>query len=359
MLKKLILLLLLCFRLPAFAQVNVQFIAETNGRNLNGLLNCHVISQFQRIAATLVITVTERQAGTVCRISTPEFTLLPGDNRLPLAAARGAAIQFGDNRLGQMTGLNRTFPEGDYDYCYEFSFSHSDNPPFEQCFSYALAPFAELNLVDPYDEDVICDKRPLLTWQPLIPAVAGARYRLTLAEIKTGQSATEALNYNLLLIDQANLVSPVLTYPSVAKELQNKKKYAWQVTAYVDQTILNRSEIWAFTVDCRDSLEKAPDPFAFREIEDLLLGNSYVARGSIKFALRNPYAAQRLKYTIRALDYPDKKIHGLPAVKLLNGANFLVIDLTGNGAFQKNRYYVMDITMPDGTVKSLRFLYDE
>src|SRR4051794_39509556 len=141
MVKKIILILLVCWRLPALAQVTVQFIPETNGRNLDGLLNCHVINQFQRISATLVITVTERQGGTVCRISTPEFTLVPGDNRLPMAAARSATIQFGDNRLGKMTGLNRIFPEGDYDYCYEFSFSHTDNAPFEQCFSYTLAPF--------------------------------------------------------------------------------------------------------------------------------------------------------------------------------------------------------------------------
>ncbi|MEO3404976.1 DUF928 domain-containing protein [Mucilaginibacter sp. CAU 1740] len=359
MIKKIMFFLLLGCCAPAFAQINVQFVPETNGRNLNGLLNCRIINQVQPARVTLTITVTERQSGTVCKIVTPGFSLPTGSNPIPLAAARGAMIQFSDNRLGQLTSRSRIFQEGDYEYCYEISFEHSDNAPLEQCFSYTLAPFSELNLIDPYDEDVICDKRPVLTWQPLVPAIPGARYRLTLTEIKKGQSATEALNYNLPLIDQANLISPVLTYPPIAKELQNKKKYAWQVTAYMDQTILNRSEIWQFKVDCADTAKTVRDDHIYRDIEDLAGGNYYVARGYVKFALVNSYQEQKLIYRVYALEDQDKKIRGLPAVKIQNGRNQVIIDLTGNSAFKKGQFYIMEIRMPGGGLKNLRFSYDE
>jgi hypothetical protein len=351
------LLLFLCFYLPGLAQITVQFIPETYGRNVNGLFACRLTNLNQKQVVSMVITVNERKGGIVCQVNVPEFTLLPGTNPIPVTAAHSAGIKFGSGRLGQITGRSGSFPEGDYEYCYEISFQHSDNPPMEQCFSYTLAPFAELNLIDPYNQDKICDKRPVLTWQPLIPAILGSRYQLVLTEIKDGQSPTEALNYNLPIINQSNLSSPVLPYPPIARELQNKKKYAWQVTAYKDQTILNRSDIWEFTIDCQDSVKKVIDDGGYRNIEDLLKGNFYIAKGYIKFALVNPYEAQKLKYEITSINNINKKIKGLPKIDLVNGLNKIIIDLYENGTLSAGQYYIMKVKLPNGSTKSLRFLY--
>jgi hypothetical protein len=173
------LLLLVLLSASAHAQLSFQFVPEINGRNLDGLFACRISNMTQqKIAAVMTITVTERKAGTVCLVQIPEFAIFPGSNPLPISAARSASIRFSTGRLGQLTGFNKSFPEGDYDYCFSLSFPHSDNPPAEQCFSYLLAPFADLNLLDPYNNDMICDRRPILTWQPLIPNVPGAQYQL-------------------------------------------------------------------------------------------------------------------------------------------------------------------------------------
>lgn len=355
----LISLLLLFSASGALAQITFQFIPEINGRNIDGLFSCRIAAPAASIRGVLSITVRERVAGTICVIRTPEFIIRPGANPIPVAAARGAAIRFSNNRTGQLTGATRAFPQGDYEYCYSLTISGSDNPPVEQCFDYTLEPFAELNLIDPYDKDKICDKRPLLTWQPLIPAIPGALYQLVLSEIKSGQSPTEALNYNLPLVNQSGVVSPVLPYPSIAPELESKKRYAWQVTAYKDRTILNRSQVWEFTVDCRDSVKKQPDSSSFRSIQDLQRGNFYIADRQLKFALVNPYQAQDLQYEIYAVTGSGKKVKHLPKVKLLNGANRIMIDLGDTGAFTDNRYYIIYVTLPNGDKKSLRFLYQD
>ncbi|AYL93828.1 DUF928 domain-containing protein [Mucilaginibacter celer] len=339
------------------AQINVQFVPEIYGRNISGLFNCQFINAGARRQATLTISVSERNAGLIAMIRVPEFVIAPGSSPLPVTVARSAAIQIADNRLGRLAKQSNMFPEGDYDYCFELTFTGSDLGPQEQCFSYALAPFADLNLIDPYDGESNCNKRPLFTWQPLIPAVPGSYYQLVLAEIKNGQSATEAINYNLPLINQQNITTPLLTYPSIVRDLETGKKYAWQVSAYKDQTVLNRSEIWEFTVSCTDSIKKKVDTESFREIDDLSRGNFYISTGHIKFAIVNSYEQQPLNYEIVPVDAPEKKIKHLPKVKLEPGKNFIDLDISALGSFKNDKYYLMNISLRNGVVKSLRFVY--
>ncbi len=357
MLKHYITLLLLVFSLSVFGQVTVQFIPELYGRNVDGLFRCSMINSGPAVSASLSITVKERKAGTVCTIKTTQFNIPPGNNFIPFSTARGAAIQFANNSTGRLTSTTRAFPEGDYEYCYTVNFTRADLLPTEQCFDYLLAPFAELNLIDPYDKDKICDVRPLLTWQPLIPGVAGSAYQLVLAEVKEGQNPTEALNYNLPVINQRSIISPVLPYPSIAPALEKGKTYAWQVTAYKDETVLNRTEIWSFKIDCQDTVKKVM--YSFRDIEDLLKGNYYIAVGQIRFAVTNPYKPQDLKYEIRSISKPNQKIRHLPNVKLENGHNQITIDLGLSNSFADQDYYILTVWLPNGTVKSLRFLYQE
>ncbi|MCQ6957543.1 DUF928 domain-containing protein [Mucilaginibacter aquariorum] len=349
-----------CFLLFISSRLSAQvsFIPEIYGRNVNGLFSCRITGGLISTPAKLTITVKERASGVICAIRTPEFNLLPGTNPIPLTAARSAAIQFSNNRIGQISASTRSFPEGDYEYCFSITFTRSDNPPVEQCFDYTLAPFAELNLIDPYNKDKICDKRPLLSWQPLLPAIPGALYQLVLAEVKSGQTPTEALNYNLALVNQSGIMSPTLPYPSIAKELENKKKYAWQVTAYKNQTILNRSEIWEFAIDCKDSMKRTAAN-GYRDIEDLSKGNFYIATGVLSFSFINAFGEGKLNYEIFGIDNPQKKIKHLPKLKIINGTNQIDIDLYDIGSFKNNTFYILKVTLPDGKVKNLRFIYRE
>lgn len=356
--RKLVLTFLLFCTLRVSGQISVLFVPEINGRTTEGLFGCRILNPFQKQTATLTITVSERSQGTVLIVKTPQFTIAPGSNPLPLSIARGATIQFSNNKIGSLIRVNHILPEGDYEYCFSLTYVHSDNPPDEQCFNYTLTPFAELNLIDPYNKDKICDKRPLLTWQPLIPGVPGAYYQLVLTQVNSGQSPTEALNYNLPLINQSNIISPVLPYPSVARDLVTGKTYAWQVTAYKDQTVLNRSEVWSFIIDCQDSVKKVNE-VSFRDIEDLARGNYYIAEGAIRFATVNAYAQQDLRYEIAPVNAPDRKVGKLPKLKLKNGTNQLTIDLSNSKLIRDNQYYILTIWLPNGTIKNLRFLYRE
>ncbi len=342
---------------PILAQVSVQFIPEINGRNVNGLFNCQLINAELPHQAVLTIRVSERNAGTVCLIKTPEFNLPTGVITVPINAARGANIEFANNDSGRLTSLNNAFPAGDYEYCYNLDILGADNTPTDQCFSYNLAPFADLNLIEPYDQEKINNNRPLLTWQPLIPGVPGAYYQLVLTEIKKNQNATEAINYNLTIINQLNIVSPILPFPSIVRELEHSKKYAWQVTAYKNQTILTRSEIWEFTVNSPLPANKVIEDTGYRNIEDMLGGNYYIANGELRFAVINSYEDQNLNYSITPLSNVKTKIRKLPKLKLVSGSNMIKMDLYAIGSFTNGDSYLLEVNLPNGNVKSLRFLY--
>lgn len=355
--KHYITLFIICLSYSVSAQVSVQFIPEINGRNVNSLFNCQLINAELPHQATLSISVNERNAGTICLIKTPQFTLPTGVITVPVNAARVASIQFSNSNSGRLTSLNNAFPAGDYEYCYTLNLIGADTDPAEQCFTYNLAPFAELNLIEPFDQEKITNKRPILTWQPLLPGVPGAYYQLVLTEIKNNQNATEALNYNLPIINQLNIVSPILPFPSIVRELEHNKKYAWQVTAYKNQTVLNRSEIWEFTVNSPMPAKKVVDDTGYRNIEDMLGGNYYIANGELRFAVINSYAAQKLQYQIQPLSHINAKIKRLPKLNLANGSNMIKIDLQATGSFIHGDSYILEVTLPNGSVKSLRFLY--
>ena len=358
--RRLLIYVLLFFALPSSAQVSFQFIPELYGRTMNGLFNCRIISTGGRRTATLTITVTERRNGMVALIHTTPFTVGAGSNVIPYSAISGASIQYANNNIAVVGRQHGYFPQGQYEYCFTLNFNDKQNQSLaEQCFDYELVPFAELNLIDPYDKDQVCETRPVLTWQPLIPGIPGSYYQLVLSEIKSGQSPVEALNYNLPIVNQSNITATVLPYPPIAHELERGKRYVWQVTAYKDQTILNRSEVWEFTIGCKDTVAKKLTENGYRDISDLIKGNFYVANGAIRFAVNNSYKSQKLKYEIKSLQDGDKTIKGLPKIALDKGDNKVLIDLSNMSVFTDGGFYVMNVWLPDGTLKSLRFIYYE
>ncbi|MFD0794728.1 DUF928 domain-containing protein [Mucilaginibacter litoreus] len=358
--RSIVTMLSLLLSISVSGQITVNFIPELNGRNMEGLLGFQLINQNTAVRAQVTITVNERRAGTVLRVRTPEFTVTSGSTYLSANIARSSTVQFSQDKIGNLIARSRTFPQGDYDYCFTVKIAGSDLPPDDQCFSYTLEPFADMSLIEPFNGESICEKRPLMTWQPLLPVVPGASYQLVLAEVKRGQSPTEALNYNLPVINQRNLYAPMLPYPSIAPELVSSKKYAWQVTAYKDQTILSRSDVWQFTLNCPDSLQKPVDTVsAYRDVEDLARGNLYVAKGYLRFALTNPYGEQAMNYTVHPVSEPSKKMRGLGKISLNTGDNYIIIDLAANGRFRAGKYYILEIRLPNGTVRNLRFLYED
>ncbi|TKC55290.1 DUF928 domain-containing protein [Pedobacter hiemivivus] len=358
--KVLIFIVFIAFSCSVSAQVSVHFIPEVYGRSLDGLMNASIMNAAEKRNVRLLVTVTEEKGGKILRIMTPPFTIVPGNNGIPPAAVRSANVQMGNGDMAGFIQRNGYFPQGNYEYNYAVvSAVAIEEVIVEQIFEQEVLPPAPLDLIEPFNEDKICNRQPLLTWQPSMPNIIGTMYELLMVEIKDRQSPVEALNYNLPIVKQKGIMTPMLLYPPSSKDLIEGKRYAWQVTAYKGQTIINRSEVWEFKLDCKEEEEPAEDDNGYRDIDDLFKGNFYIAHGVVKFALVNSYDEQPLKYTITCITDPKQKTRSLPKVKLKKGKNKINIDLSNNFSFKDGYSYILKASLPNGMSKSLRFIFKD
>lgn len=360
--RKICCLIALLYTISVQAQLSFQFIPELHGRNPDGLFQVTVLnSTGSPLPNTrLVMRVTAKGVGEVLRVQVPNVTLQTGINRLLPSHTTNAQVQFGGHTLARMVKQGNYFPEGEYEYC--FILEEGNKPSglgaelARECFPYTVEALSPVSLIDPFNKQVLCHKMPTLTWQPVLPAINGLQYQLTLAEVKEKQTPVEAFYYNIPLVNARGLINTYLPYPAYSKPLDTGKTYVWQVTAYKADLILSRSEVWTFRIGC-DEEKKAEPNEGYRNIEDLALGNFYLAKGSVKFALYNPYAETKLTYSVQCLNEPGRKIRRLPEVILRKGSNLVRIDLEDNSAFKDGDTYLMKVQLPGGVEKQLRFIY--
>ncbi len=356
-------LFLVCFiSTEVLAQVSVDFIPAISGTTIDGLMNVRITNIGAKKTVRLEIVVnSDDEVGSVqmVHILTAPFDIHAGSNIIPPSVIRTAQVKIGTSEPARFLQQNGYFPSGQYSYDYKVIMVATHEVLVEQTFVHDLQPAAPLNLIEPYDKDEICELRPLLSWQPHIPMTVGVQYQVVIAEIKVKQNGIEALQYNLPVVNQRGVSANLMMYPAVARELEKGKRYAWQVTAYKNNTVLNRSEVWTFETKCADTVVEHKPELSYRDIEDLAKGNFYMAQGRLSFVLVNSYAEQPLQYAISCLTDPKLKVKNLPAKTLMKGRNKVDIDLSENRAFKKDYSYMLTVVMPNGQLKNLRFVYKE
>jgi hypothetical protein len=229
---------------------------------------------------------------------------------------------------------------------------------YENCFQQNLKPITPLLLVDPIDEEKICNRKPAFIWQPPMPLNINARYRIIVAEVKDRQTPVEALSMNLPVINVPELATPRLNYPMNVKELDTGKTYVWQVAYSINNWLVSKSEIWTFKVQCEEEGEDSSGN-SYRELKVGLTGDYYLAKRTLKFAINNAYNGGDLKYTIAALNESRREIKHLPGLRLLPGANKYELNLYEYRGFKDGGQYLLTVELPNGQKLYLRFTYKE
>lgn len=343
--------------LNAFSQVNILFVPEVAGRSIDGLGNVklqNLTGSAKR--GTVVITITEtttRQK--IVSIETPEISLAAGNNNLPVTIYKGSRFNFATNNYASILSQTRAFPPGNYSYCFQF-ISIDKNDEYENCFDAEILPLVPITLINPADRDQICQKRPVLTWQPPLPFHPSMRFRLLLTE-KLNGSSVESLMMGtpLLLLD--NISGTTVNYPASRPELKEGKTYCWQVIAYQQGVVVSRSEIWEFTVQCNEPAKALPND-SYRELRSLEKANYYIANRVLKFSMNNSYNIEYLNYTILDLNNGMKPVKDLPKIKLVTGLNKIDINLTELNLEPGKSYYLK--VYPHNEIPvTVRFVYED
>jgi hypothetical protein len=343
-------------------QVQISFQPSVYGKTLDGLSFFQINNQTSfDFKGALRITVSEDKAGKVAEINIPSVYIKRGINIFNRTVFGSSRFKFSSNLVGAMLKQTTKFPEGEYEYCFELS-AIEDKPglldSYENCFQLSLQPLTPLLLVDPSDGEKICNQKPSFLWQSPMPVDFNARYRIIVVEVKDKQSPIEALSLNVPVVNVGELREPRLNYPSLVKELDKSKSYAWQVYYSVNNLLITKSEIWAFKIDCEEEKEGKTDD-SYRELKTEVNGDFYVATKKIKFAVNNAYNDADLIYKITNLKEPGKFIEHLPKLKLASGINKYQLNLSEYKAFRSGEQYQLEVQLPNGQKMSLRFTYQE
>ena len=349
------------FFIKTEGQIAVNFSPAIYGQTLDGLVYAQIMnSSGLQLKAKLTIKIREINGAEVAAIKTTTFTLQQGTNFINKTSFTNGKFNFSHNYYGSSLSQTGRLPEGEYEYCFEVDISESKEdqfpPLYENCFVFQLQPLTPLLLIDPVDEDEICEKRPGLTWQLPMPLTRESRSRLVLTELNAKQDVVDAINFNQPIINQGGIVGNNLTYPAGAPELKVGHKYVWQVSVYTEATILKKSEIWVFTVKC-DEQQKIINTDSYRELKETDDGNYYIANKILPFSINNPYANGDLNYSIASMNDPGNPIKNLPKLKMYPGLNKYEIELFENRAFKANEEYLLRVKLANGRELKLRFIY--
>lgn len=343
------------------AQVQVLFQPAVNGRTTDGLALFQINNQSGNdFSSSLKIVIREEKAGKVGEINIARIDIRRGMNLFNRSILRGAQFKFSPSKVGSIARQTGRLPEGEYEYCYELTpleVKQGVLDYYENCFHHNVQLLSPLLLVDPVDEEEICNTKPPFIWQPPMPVDVNARYRIVVVEVKEKQTAVEALSYNLPLINAGELNMPRISYPQNVPALQEGKTYAWQVLYSINHMLVSRSEIWTFTIKCEDKKPVEPGD-SYRELKPSINGDFYVARQVLRFAVNNPYSAGDLDFNIVQLK-EGKMITHLPTLKLATGQNRYDLDLSEFRAFIHNEQYQLTVRLPNGQSLYLRFIYQE
>lgn len=336
------------------------FVPDVNGRTVDGL-SAFVVQNLSnaRYDGQVAITVRETSLNIpVLSITTPVSGFTPGTSAFPVTLFRNSVFNFAGNTFGTLVNQTRNFPPGEYSFCFRFIPSDKmSNDDFEDCFDAIIQPLVPISLQMPAEFDTICQKRPLLSWQPPMPYNSSMRFRLVLTEKRDGETASESIlkHAPLLLLDQISGVA--VNYPASYPELKEGKTYCWQVAAYQLGLIISTSEVWEFTVQCKESpIPESKD--SYRDLKVLSAGNYYIANRFLKFAFTNNYNLSKLTYAIYDLSEGRKALKDLPEIKLISGVNRVDIDLTDLELISGRQYLLRVSPLGENPVE-VKFVYQD
>jgi len=333
---------------------------EVNARTVDGLSAFQVQNlSASRYEGKVSISVREISLNRpVVTILTPVMSFATGNSSFPVVAFRNSSFSFASNTLGSLVNQTRNFPPGEYSFCFRFIPSDKmSTDDFEDCYETVVQPLLPISLLSPSDQDTICQKRPLLSWQPPMPYHSSMRFRLLLTEKRPGETASESIlkNAPLLLLDQ--IAGVAVNYPSNYPELREGKTYCWQVAAYQQGLIISTSEVWQFTVQCKEPDAPASND-SYRDLKVLTGGNYYIVNRILKFAFFNSYNVTKLSYAIYDMSDDRKPVKGLPEVGLVNGLNKVDIDLSDLD-LTPGKQYLLKVSPFNESAVEIKFVYQD
>jgi Domain of Unknown Function (DUF928) len=241
-------------------------------------------------------------------------------------------------------------PVGVFNICYIVVEDDGETPTemAEECAAVEIEPLSPPLLVFPEQEARISERRPVFNWLAPSPGglLSSLNYRLVLVEVLPAQSASDAIQQNLPLLTQQNIIANSLPFPAAYPQLDTGKTYAWQVAALTNQNIVSRSEVWTFKVQYSyaDSSIKTGSR-NYISLTRTQEGASSVCYGTVYYQYTNEINDTTV--TLKCFDISKENNQLLllqeTPVPVKFGVNYLTVDLSGVNGIRDKQFYLLEL----------------
>lgn len=326
----------------------------------NQLWNIMVLNNGDAITgATIQLTFQEEGTGRkiFTAVTSPVY-LARGASQLSVKDMGAVQYDYLSASYGSQGASAGLLPIGRFIVCYTL-FEGTPKGSFmlaQDCLPLAVEPFSPLRLAYPADKSEVTTANPVFSWIPPAPAnmFSNLNYKLIVAEVKPGQTATEALQRNAPLLVQVGIRDVAMTYPSTYTSLQPGKTYAWQVVAQNDNTYSSTTDPWSFSLR-KDTLSVVLDWASYPHLQRGPAPNHFVVRQKMKFSYDNEANDSLLAANI----YADRgQVLYTKNIVLKRGVNFIDLDLSNVRALTPGSGYVLEMVNGRKENWDLRFTYE-
>lgn len=222
------------------------------------------------------------------------------------------------------------------------------------CYNFEIESATPLLLVSPFNDTKIDLPMPLFTWTPVLPAIEGGNYHISIFEILGNQSPFEARRSQPIFFEERGIFSNIFQYPLAARQMEDCRKYLWKVDYETNRgRIITSSEFFVFETGCKeeetnnDEDDYIAEP-VFHQLFTQLKGDFITINSPVlAFKINNRYGS-RNKLTYYLLNEKGEKetpknglsIYGNEKVKptLQSGANFFILNIEEAGLKSNQKY---------------------
>ncbi len=309
------------------------------------------------VDAKLILTAQIRKnQNMVFEAKSQELQIKSGFNSLSSLTVQSSLAVFYASTIKSWHDANGTLPPGKYSICYTARCVEQNcgiSVDDVQCFDISIELPTPLLLNSPSDQEIIDDKTPLLTWIPPAPVSPEVRYKLTLVEMRSGQTKTDAILRNIPLLEKPEIATNLLQYPMDIPELVEGNTYAWKVEAQFNSETIATSEVWEFTIG-KDTIEEKKEIISYIKVRELTPDSKVHVENTLRLDFHE-FSSRNGVLRIQIFDVNNRR-KGEQEVPIEYGENLLNIAISGMGLKSDEEYWAT-ISGPDGKSYRLAFIF--
>ncbi len=291
--QKLLLISIICIPELLAQQVVVNLQAPPPYQmRIEDMWNLVLINQGDAIDVLLHGTAIEQTSGLIVDVTTSVFTLPRGSKRIRSADVGTVTINRSNETYQSVINRLSALPNGNYEICIEVLRSRDGAILGSGCIQHEVLNLSQVTLLYPEDnailniidddnesEDSLLENQRgiekkdirrgmviakpgsitphsrlaypsiIFNWLPPtpIPRNRVVTYRIKIVEMYEHQSSYDAMISNPLFFSVSGLRTTSFVYPVAARNFNPGRTYAWQVEAYIGETVLASSEIFTFS----------------------------------------------------------------------------------------------------------------